>query len=280
MGWTFSENSDAVSRSRSARSSRSSIPIWPRAHARRSLIPPRRLASLGRLRRSRLLRREHRALPVLGARHRRALAPRPRDPHRRRGHPACSGHAPRRPAGRGRTVLPCAGRIDDHAGRGQAASRRRRRRSLQSGVPGGYSSVGRAPGSFSQTNAPRRTRCCRVRRALSLVACRPGGRAGHRRSRRPQQRGNRALRHVRVLPTDERRDAGGVWRGHRRPADPDVATAPAHHGAVRGMRASHVPGRIGARPAGEDAPRPNTVARRLGASPPGAATSTGVPTFE
>ena len=92
--------------SRSARSSRSSIPSSARAPARPS---PTRLRPHGAPR-ARAGARPHAAtrapaVPVLGARHRRALAPRPRDPHRRRRDPARAGHAPPRPAGRGRSLL-------------------------------------------------------------------------------------------------------------------------------------------------------------------------------
>ncbi len=45
--------------------------------------------------------RQHPAVSGLGPRDRRTLAPRPRNPHRRRRDPACAGHAARPPARRG-----------------------------------------------------------------------------------------------------------------------------------------------------------------------------------
>ena len=75
---------------------------------------------------------------------------------------------------------------------------------------------------------------------------------------------------------DQRGHAGGVRRGHRRAADPDVAAAAADHGAVGGGEGLPGPGRVRARPAGEDAAAPEHAWPRVwGASPPGAVTSTG-----
>ena len=85
---------------------------------------------------------------------------------------------------------------------------------------------------------------------------------------------------IRVHLTNQRRDTGGVRRGHRRAADPDIATTAAHDGAVDRVEELPGPGGIGARPAGEDAPASEYVAGVCAASPPGAVTSTGEPTFE
>ena len=89
-------------------------------------------------------------------------------------------------------------------------------------------------------------------------------------------RGNCAGRPLRVLLTDERGDAGRVRRRHRRAADPHPATAVCTFDG-RGRppeRASHVPlASVLDQPARM---RPYVVPGVCAASPPGAATLTGV----
>lgn len=95
----------------------------PRARARRprsggespshAARPEHDRPAHGRLHRSPVGRRGGTApgVPVLGARHRRSLAPRPRHPHRRRCDPPRAGPPSCDPGGRGPGFLPSAGRL-------------------------------------------------------------------------------------------------------------------------------------------------------------------------
>ena len=80
--------------------------------------------------------------------------------------------------------------------------------------------------------------------------------------------------------SDQRGHPGNVRRGHRCAADPHIAPAAAHDGAIGTDQRFPCSRCVGARPAGENAPAPEYRAGVWAASPPGAVTSTGEPTFE
>ena len=140
-GWRASARIPTPCRwSRSARSSRSSIRSSARAPARRSRIrcPPHG-PSQSTQRQDRRRRRDRASpVPVLGTRHGRALAPRPRDPHRRHGDPARAGHAARRP---GSPRTPASARLRPAAGRADQPAVARGAR-LQSGLQGAIAQLG------------------------------------------------------------------------------------------------------------------------------------------